>query len=314
MTIQHFVWTEKYRPKTIDDVILPKRLKDPLSDFVKSGEIQNLIFVGKSGIGKTTVAHALANELGADVLFINASLENGIDVLRSKIAQFASTISLTGAGKIVILDEADGLNPSSFQPALRGFIEEFSSNCRFILTCNYIQKLIVPIQSRCKVINFNIVDKEEKREVIGEFLKRTKYILDAENVPYDPQVLVDVILELYPDYRSIINELQSYSAGGMIDSGVLVRVSDVVFDELFALLKNRDFGGMRKWVVENDSLDSQDLFRRLFDDAKKYLLDESVPQLILIVADYQYKSAFVADPEINKVSCLVEIMSQCNFK
>ena len=162
MTIQHFVWTEKYRPKTIDDVILPKRLKDPLSDFVKSGEIQNLIFVGKSGIGKTTVAHALANELGADVLFINASLENGIDVLRSKIAQFASTISLTGAGKIVILDEADGLNPSSFQPALRGFIEEFSSNCRFILTCNYIQKLIVPIQSRCKVINFNIVDKEEK--------------------------------------------------------------------------------------------------------------------------------------------------------
>lgn len=313
MDIDNFVWVEKYRPKYLVDCVFPKRLEKSIKDLIANGEIPHLLLSGSAGIGKTTVAKVIANEIGADVLFINASLENGIDVLRSRIAQFASTMSLDGSKKVVILDEADGV-AHTFQKALRGFMEEFSKNCRFILTCNFPKKLIEPIHSRCTVIDFNITDKKEKQEVMLGFYHRVVSILEKESVGFDKKVLAEFISKYFPDYRRILNELQRFSASGTIDVDILVNMGDKQFLELVKFLKDKNFNGMRKWVGENVSYDSEELYRKVYDTLHDHFVDTSIPQAILIIAEYQYKEAFVADSEINRVACLTEIMASCQFK
>lgn len=308
-----FVWSEKYRPKVLSDCIFPKRIDKTVKDMISSRHIPHLLITGSAGIGKTTVARVIANEIGADVLFINASLENGIDVLRSRIANFASSMSFDDTQKIVILDEADGTAPT-FQKALRGFMEEFSTNCRFILTCNFPKKLIEPIHSRCTVIDFNVVDNDEKKEVMVGFFKRLCWILTTENVEYDKKVLAEFMSKYFPDYRRILNELQRLSASGIIDVGALVAIGDKPFLELMKFLKDKNFKEMRKWVGENVNYDSEELYRKIYDTLHNHFIDQSIPQAILIIADYQYKEAFVADSEINRVACLTEIMASCQFK
>jgi DNA polymerase III delta prime subunit len=314
MDIQNdeFVWVQKYRPQTISECILPSTLKETLRGFVGLGEIPNFLFVGPAGCGKTTAALAMCNELGADVMFINASLESGIDVLRTKISQFASTVSLTDAKKVVILDEADYSNPQSFQPALRGFIEEFSNNCRFILTCNFKHRIIGPVISRCAVVDFQITSAD-KKQVAGDFIKRVVSILRQENVTFDAQVLASLVHKHFPDYRRVINELQRYSASGQIDSGVLVSLSSESYSKLFSFLKEKNFSEVRKWTAVNSDGDTAQVFRELYNTASSILEPTSIPQLILILADYQFKAAFVADHELNLMACLTEIMSTCKF-
>lgn len=304
-----FLWVEKYRPKTISECILPKALKGELQGMVEQGELPNLLLVGPAGCGKTTTALAMCNEVGADVLFINASLENGIDVLRSKIAQFASTVSLTEGKKVVILDEADYANPQSFQPALRGFIEEFSANCRFILTCNFKNRIIEPLHSRCAVVEFKITGKE----VAASFFKRVLTILKAENVEYDQKVVAEVVQKHFPDFRRVINELQRYSVSGTIDAGILVNIGQQSYDDLFRDMKAKNFTEVRKWVGKHCDGDTSQLFHHLYDTATTYLEPASIPELVLILADYQYKAAFVADHEINTMAALTEIMRGCKF-
>lgn len=307
-----FLFVEKYRPSTIDECILPQSLKNELQGMVSKGELPNLLFTGPAGCGKTTAALAMCAEVGADVLFINASLENGIDVLRSKIAQFASTVSLTDARKVVILDEADYANPQSFQPALRGFIEEFANNCRFILTCNFKHRIIEPLHSRCAVVEFKIPAKD-KIEVAGQFFKRVVQILKAESITYDPKVVAELIKKHFPDYRRVLNELQRYGVGGTIDTGILVNISSESYKQLYSLLSEKKFSEVRKWVAVNGDGDPSKVFRELYDTGTAVLEPSSVPQMILILADYQYKSAFVADQELNMMACLTEIMGSCKF-
>jgi DNA polymerase III delta prime subunit len=309
---EEFLYVEKYRPSKIEDCILPERMKQTLKDIVKQGEIPNMLFSGGAGTGKTTAAFALCNELDADVLFINASMESGIDVLRSKIQSFASTVSFGGGTKVVILDEADGLNANSFQPALRGFIETFSANCRFILTCNFPQKLIAPIHSRCTALNFTI-EKSEKQELAAKFFKRACAILVEEKVEYDPKVVAEVITKFFPDYRRVLNELQRYSVSGKIDSGILSNFSDDSYKALIGYIKEKNFTEARKWVGMND-IDCVELFRHFYDYSSTLVEPNSVPQLILIMADYSYKSAFVADQELNIMAALTEIMSSVVYK
>lgn len=306
-----FLWVERYRPQTINDCIIPQDLKSTLKEFVEKGEIPNLLFSGPAGMGKTTVAKALANELNADILFVNASMESGIDVLRTKIQNFASTVSFGGGIKIVILDEADYANPSSFQPALRGFIEEFSQNCRFILTCNFKNRIIQPLHSRCSVIDFKIPAKQ-KPKIASTFFKRILAILDQEEVKYDEKVVVKLIEKYFPDFRRVLNELQKYSSSGVIDEGILVSMPEVNMKTLFDHLKNKDWKAMRQWVSNNEDVEISSLYRELFD----YLISKTSepPQLTLIIADYSYKSAFAADQTINLTACLTEIMATCNFK
>jgi DNA polymerase III delta prime subunit len=308
-----YLWVEKYRPQTIDECILPDSMKKTFREFINSGELPNFLFCGGAGVGKTTVAKALCNEIGAEYLFINGSEESGIDVLRSKIKNFASSVSLTDAKKVVILDEADYLNANSTQPALRGFIEEFSNNCRFIFTCNFKNRIIEPLHSRCAVVEFKI-ENSEKPKIAGDFFKRVKNILQTEGIESDLKVVAELITKHFPDYRRILNELQRYSVSGIIDSGILVNLGDESYVELIKNLKAKNFTEVRKWVGKNSDIESTELFRKLYDKAIDYLEQGSIPQLVLILAEYQYKAAFVADREINTMAALTEIMAQLKFK
>jgi DNA polymerase III delta prime subunit len=308
-----FLWVEKYRPQKIDDCVLPQPLKETFRQYVEQGELPNFLFTGSAGVGKTTIAKALCNEIGAEFMMINGSEESGIDTLRTKIKGFASTISLTDAKKVVILDEADYLNANSTQPALRGFIEEFANNCRFILTCNFKNRIIEPIHSRCAVVEFKI-DSKDKQEIAATFFKRAVSILKQEQIEFDPKVVAELITKHFPDYRRILNELQRYSVSGKIDSGILVNMSEESFKGLIKLLKEKDFTEVRKWVSKNSDSDTTSLFRELYDSAATTIEPNSVPQLVLILADYQYKAAFVADHELNIMAALTEIMAQCKFK
>ena len=307
-----YLWVEKYRPQTIDDTILPKKLKQTFQKIVEGGELPNMIFTGTAGLGKTTVAKALCNLLNCDYILINGSEEGNIDTLRTKIKQFASSVSLSGDYKVVILDEADYLNPQSTQPALRGFIEEFSNNCRFILTCNFKNRIIEPLHSRCGVYEFN-TSKKDMVELCQSFMVRCQTILIKEDIKYDDKVLAELIMKFAPDWRRVLNELQRYSVNGTIDSGVLNIVSDKNYDELFSYLKNKDFKKMRSWVVSNIDTDATAIFRSIYDRMSEKVAPQSIPQLVLILGDYQYKNAFVADHELNVVACLTEVMSDVQF-
>ena len=308
-----FLWVEQYRPKTIEDCILPESLKTLFSSFVKKGELSNLLFSGTPGIGKTTVAKALCEEMNCDWIMINGSEEGGIDVLRNKIKNFASTVSLSGGKKVVILDEADYLNPQSTQPALRGFVEEFHKNCRFILTCNFKNRIIEPLHSRFSNIEFK-VNPKDKPKLASRLFERAIYILKEQNISYEDKVLVELITKHFPDFRKLINELQRYSVSGSIDAGILVNVSDENLKTLVTHLKNKEFSDMRKWVVNNLDNDPVKIFRKIYDTLYTNLEPSTIPHAVLIIADYQYKSAFVADQEINLVACLTELMSQVKFK
>ena len=308
-----FLWVEEYRPKTIEDCILPDSLKTLFSSFIKKGELSNMLFSGTPGIGKTTVAKALCEELNCDWIMINGSEEGGIDVLRNKIKNFASTVSLSGGKKVVILDEADYLNPQSTQPALRGFVEEFHKNCRFILTCNFKNRIIEPLHSRFSNIEFK-VNPKDKPKLASRLFERAIFILKEKNISYEDKVLVELITKHFPDFRKLINELQRYSVSGSIDAGILVNVSDENLKTLITHLKNKEFSDMRKWVVNNLDNDPFKIFRKIYDTLYSNLEPSTIPHAVLIIADYQYKSAFVADQEINLVACLTELMSQVKFK
>lgn len=314
MNTNEFLWVEKYRPKTIDNCILPESLKKTFKDMVAKGEPQNLLFSGTAGTGKTTVAKALCNEFGVDHILINCSEDGNIDTLRTKIRHFASTVSFhDDKKKVVILDEFDYSNAQSIQPALRGAIEEFSNNCRFILTCNYKSRIIEPIHSRCTTVEFT-VPLNEKDQIYTQIFNRCKMILDENGVKFDPKVLVKLIVKHFPDIRRILNELQRYSVSGMIDHGILSNVETVEIRNLIGFLKNKDFGAVRKWVATNVHLSHNDIFRKIYDSLAENMSKQSIPQAIITIGEYQYKSAFVADQEINMVACMVELMMSCEFK
>ena len=306
-----FLWVEKYRPQTISDCILPDGLKKTFQEYVDAGEISNMLLCGTAGTGKTTVARALCNELGCDYIVINGSDESGIDVLRTKIRDFASTVSFESKAKVVILDEADYLNPNSTQPALRAFIEEFSGNCRFIFTCNFKNRIIEPLHSRTSVVDFKI-DKKDRPEMAQKFMGRMQKILIQEGIPYEQNVLAELLMKHFPDYRRVINELQRYSRSGSIDSGILSNIAEINTKGLIDSLKDKDWKKMRQWVVNNVDNDPQGVYRKVYDS----LIDKvkQVPHLVLLIADYQYKSAFVADQEINLTACLTDIMASVEFK
>jgi len=309
-----FLYVEKYRPQNIEDTILPQRLKDTFKEFVKQGEVPNLMLCGSAGVGKTTVAKALCNELGADYIVINGSDEGRlIDTLRTKIKNFASTVSLGGGSKVVILDEADYISADSVQPALRNFIEEFSSNCRFIFTCNYKNRIIPPLHSRTTVIDFTLTPTD-KQTLAGQFLGRLKEICDAESIKFDEKVLVELILKFFPDFRRCINEVQRYGVSGEIDTGLLSTLNEEKLTPLINMIKDKNWSGMRKWVGQNSDNDFNTLYRKLFNALEVSLEPQSIPAAVLLIADYQYKSAFAMDSEINFVACLTEIMSECKFK
>ena len=308
----HFLWVEKYRPQTIEDCILPESTKATFKEFLKKGEVPNLLLCGTAGTGKTTVARALCEELGCDYIVINGSDEGRqIDTLRTKIKSFASAISFESKTKVVIIDEADYLNRESVQPALRAFIETFSENCRFIFTCNYKQKIIAPLHSRTTVIEFR-TDKKDQPVLASKFMKRMQFVLDAEGVTYKDKVLAELLMKYIPDYRRVLNELQRYSSSGTIDEGILSNISDINTKDLISSLKDKDWKKMRQWVANNVDTDPQGIFRYIYDS----LLPEikTVPQMVLLIADYQYKAAFVADQEINLTACLTEIMASIQFK
>ena len=308
----HFLWVEKYRPQTIEDCILPESTKNTFKQFLKKGEVPNLLLCGTAGTGKTTVARALCEELGCDYMIINGSDEGRqIDTLRTKIKQFASTVSFENKTKVVIIDEADYLNRESVQPALRAFIETFSKNCRFIFTCNYKQKIIAPLHSRTTVIEFK-VDKKDQPALASKFMKRMQFVLEAEGITYKDKVLAELLMKHIPDYRRVLNEMQRYSSSGTIDEGILSNISDINTKELISSLKEKDWKKMRQWVANNVDTDPQGIFRYIYDS----LLPEikTVPQMVLLIADYQYKAAFVADQEINLTACLTEIMASIQFK
>jgi len=310
--MEEFLWVEKYRPKTIKDCILPYNLKQTFQEFINQDNIPNLLLTGGPGVGKTTVAKAMLEEIGADYIVINGSMNGNIDTLRNEIKDFASTMSFTSGRKYVILDEADYLNPQSTQPALRNFMEEFSKNCGFILTCNFKNRIIEPLHSRCSVVEFNIA-KEDKPKMANNFFKRIGTILENEKVEADSKVLASIIMQHFPDFRRVLNELQRYSATGKIDSGILANTGDAPIEELVSHLKAKAFSEMRKWVAQNSDTDTASILRKLYDIANEKLKPHSVAQLVLILADYQYKAAFVADQEINLVACMTEIMANCEF-
>tara|TARA_B110000902_G_scaffold45998_1_gene51847 strand:+ start:1552 stop:2487 length:936 start_codon:yes stop_codon:yes gene_type:complete len=309
--VKEFLFVEKYRPQTIAECILPADLKETFQKIVDKGEIPNMMFTGSAGVGKTTVARALCNELDIDYMLINGSEDGNIDTLRGKIKQFASTVSLMGGQKVVILDEADYLNPQSTQPALRGFIEEFSSNCRFILTCNFKNRIIDPLHSRCSIYEFNLGNKAIMAQA---FMSRLQFILDSEKIIYDDAVIAELIMKYIPDWRRVINECQRYGMSGHIDTGILVTLSETSIKGLMEDLKTKNFKKMRKWVTDNIDVESAKLFRMIYDNMVTYIEPSSVPQVVLILADYSYKDSFVADHELNVVACMTEIMSSIKFK
>ena len=304
-----FLWVEKYRPKTIAETILPEKLKSVFEQIVASSELPNMLFTGTAGTGKTTVAKALCNQLNLDYILINGSEEGNIDTLRGKIKQFASSVSLQGGYKVIILDEADYLNPQSTQPALRGFIEEFSKNCRFILTCNFKNRIIQPLHSRCGVYEFN-TSKKDLAPLCMQFLDRVCMILDETQVKYQKGDLANLIMKHAPDWRRVLNELQRMSVAGSI---IVSTDKTDSYDVLFQHLKEKDFKKMRQWVVNNIDTDASAIFRGLYDKMIDHLNPQGVPQMVLILADYQYKHAFVADHELNVVACLTEIMANVEF-
>ena len=311
--METFLWVEQYRPKDIGACVLPSNLKDTLTEFVSEGNLPNLILSGGPGVGKTTAAKAMLEQIGATYMMINGSEESGIDVLRTKIKNFASTVSLEGGRKYIILDEADYLNPQSTQPALRGFMEEFHKNCGFILTCNYKNRIIKPLHSRCSTIDFSIPNSE-KPTLAKQFMERIISILDENKVEYEPRVIAEVINNHFPDWRRVLNELQRYSVSGKIDAGILVNISETNVKNLMGEMKKKEFTNVRKWVVDNLDNDPTRLFRQLYDNLYNYVDASSIPHVVVILGEYQYKSAFVADQEINLMACLTEIMGAAKFK
>ena len=309
--MEHLLWTEKYRPQTIEDCILPERLKQPFQEYVNQQNIPNLLLSGGAGVGKTTVAKAMCNEIGCDFMVINGSDESGIDTFRTKIKNYASSMSLSGGRKVIIIDEADYLNPNSTQPALRNAIEEFAVNCSFIFTCNYKTRIIEPLHSRCAVIDFNLKNGE-KAKMASAFFKRVQMILQSEKVEYVDSVIAELIKKHFPDNRRILNELQRYSQFGKIDTGIPAQIGNVQISEITKHIKDKDFGAIRKWVASTD-LDTNTMFRQLYDSLYDVMKPQSIPQAVVIIADYQYKNAFVADTEINLVACLTELMVECEF-
>ena len=311
--METFLWVEKYRPKTVDDCILPSELKKSFSEFVKDKHIPNLILSGSAGTGKTTIAKAMVEEIGSTWMLINGSEESGIDVLRTKIKNFASTVSLEGGRKYIILDEADYLNPQSTQPALRGFMEEFHKNCGFILTCNYKNRLIEPLQSRCSNIDFTIRNGERVK-LAESFFKRVQDILGQEQIKFEPKAIAELINKYFPDWRRCLNELQRYSTSGQIDAGILVNLSSENIKELVSFMKAKEFTNVRKWIVNNLDNDPSRIFTTIYNSLYDNLDHSTIPHAVVIIADYQYKSAFVADQEINMLACMTELMSQVKFK
>lgn len=312
MNNEEFLWVEKYRPQTVTDCILPTSIKDVFKIYVEKKEIPNLLLIGGSGTGKTSIAKAVCNDVGCDYLFINASKENGIDVLRNKIANYASSVSLSGGRKVIILDEFEATT-SNFQTAFRASLESYSKNATFILTANFENKIIQPIHSRCAVIKFN-VSKSEKKQLLLQFFKRVCYILESEKIEYNKEVVANFIMRWYPDNRRILNELQRYSSNGNIDIGLLTQIGDIQLKDLLIYLKEKNFGKVREWVVENHTNDPNTIYRKLYDGMYEFLTPNSIPQLVLIIAKYQYQSGFSCDQEINLLAFMIEVMTDCQFK
>ena len=310
--MEEFLWAQKYRPKTVQDTILTPELKATFKQFVDQKNIPNLLLSGPPGIGKTTIAIAMLEELQCDYIVINGSLNGNIDTLRNEISSFASAISFGGGRKYIILDEADYLNANSTQPALRNFMEEFSKYCGFILTCNFVNRIIEPLQSRCSIVDFN-VSKQDRIKLASAFLRRACYILDEENIQHDKAVVAQVVEKFFPDWRRVLNELQRYSATGSIDSGILVNLSEESVKQMFEHLKERRWKEMRKWVNENLDSDTASLYRTIYDAAEKYIKPNSIPMTVVLLAKYQYQQAFVADAEVNFVALLTEIMVNVEF-
>ena len=316
--MDNFLWVEKYRPTDIDNCILPDALKETFKEFVDSGSLPNLILAGGPGIGKTTVAKAICNEMKMDYILINGSEDSGIDVLRTKIRNYASTVSFEQGStnqfnKVIILDEADYLNPQSTQPALRGFIEEFSGNCRFILTCNFKNRIIEPLHSRCSLVEFKI-SKNDKAKLGQQFWKRVRNILELENIESNDKVTQQVVMKYFPDWRRVLNELQRYSTGGAIDEGLLTNIGEVNLKKLTTALKTNNFTNLRHWVTDNLDNDPSTIFRTIYNGLYEHAESNTIPQAIIHIAEYQYKSAFVADQEINMVACLTALMCDCEWK
>ena len=310
---ESLLWVESHRPKTIDDCILSDTIKGTLSDLVKDEKVSNLMFTGPSGVGKTTAARAICDQTNSDYIVINGSDEGRmIDTLRTKMTQFCSTISIRGGRKVVIIDEADYMNPDSVQPAMRNFIEKFAENCSFIFTCNYKNRIIDPIHSRCAVVDFSL-NKQEKPEIAMQFLNRCDHILTDHGIVYDRDVVAALISKHFPDFRRVINELQRYSTSGEITSGILANIGELNLNLLISALREKNFQNMRKWVVSNVDNDPATVYRKIYDKLYEVLEKSSIPQAVLIIADYQYKSAFVSDQEVNLVACLVELMADCEF-
>lgn len=313
MNNDEFLWVEKYRPKTIEETVLPLDLKNTFQEFINQGNIPNLILSGPPGVGKTTVARAMLEQLGCNYIIINGSMNGNIDTLRYEILNFASSVSLTGGRKYVILDEADFLNSNSTQPSLRNFMEEFSANCGFILTCNYKNKIIEPLHSRCSVIDFKF-NKKDFPKLASQFYKRLCFILNNENIEYDNSVIAELIQKYFPDWRKVINETQRYSVSGKIDSGILSNLDDSSIKELIPLMKDKNYSAMRNWVANNLNSDVNSLYKEFYDKSNEYLEKDSIPYIVLLIGKYQYQNAFSANPEINFMAFLTEVMIECNFQ
>lgn len=309
--VTNLLWVEKYRPKTLSDCILSTDLGIIFNGMIKDEKIPNMLFYGKAGTGKTSVAKALAKDLELDHIMINCSEDNGMDTLRVKIRQYATTVSLSGNGKVIILDEFDYAT-TAVQNALRGAIEEFSNNCRFILTCNYKNRVIDALHSRCTGVDFTI-PSSERAQIASQMLKRVEFILEEEKIPYEKPVVANLIKKHFPDFRRIINELQKYSSSGKIDVGILAQSSSESFKELLGYMKKKDFSACRKWVIQNIDLNTSEFFRKLYDELYTALKPNSIPQAILIIAEYQHKAAFAMDQEINTMALIVQLMLDCEF-
>lgn len=309
---EEFLWVEKHRPKTIEETILPVELKTVFQQFVDQKNIPNLLLAGSAGVGKTTVARAMLEQLECDYIIVNGSMKGNIDTLRNEILNFASSVSLSGGRKYVILDEADYLNANSTQPALRNFMEEFSKNCGFILTCNFKNRIIEPLHSRCSVIDFRI-NKKDMPKLAAQFFKRVSSILDMEGIEYDKAVVAEILQKYFPDWRRVLNELQRYSVSGKIDSGILVNLQATSLKELMGFMKDKNYTAMRNWVSNNLDTDVNYLYRQFYDNASELVEKKSIPQLVLAISKYQFQNAFAANPEINFMAFLTEVMIDCEF-